>query len=193
MTGTTTQPSIDTARLRLRPFELTDAAEVQRLAGEREIADTTSNIPHPYEDGMAEEWIAAHTPEFKERKAVTFAVIGADSEKLVGAIGLTFDPEVQEAELGYWVGKPFWNEGYATEAAEAVLAFGFQVLELERVYARHMARNPASGRVMQKAGMIRDASAGPPVLKDDQYENMVAYAMLRKDWVTGHPNSTGRP
>ncbi len=110
MSRTPNQPPIETARLQLRPFELSDAAEVQRLAGEREIADTTSNIPHPYDDGMAEEWIATHQPELSEGKAVTYAIVRADSGQLVGAIGLTIDPALQEAELGYWVGKPYWSQ-----------------------------------------------------------------------------------
>lgn len=68
------QPWLETTRLILRPFSLSDAPVVKRLAGDRDIADTTMNISHPYEDGVAEERIEGHQPEYKVGKAVTFAV-----------------------------------------------------------------------------------------------------------------------
>ena len=176
------QPSIDTTRLTLRPFRLDDAAAVQELAGERDIADTTMNIPHPYEDGMAEAWIAEHEPGYKEGKTATFAIVRRDDAALVGAIGLRIDRSLDKAELGYWVGKPFWNHGYATEAAVAVLAFGFDELGLNRIHAAHLARNPSSGRVMQKAGMFLEGTARQDAIKWGQYEDLVSYGILREDW-----------
>jgi hypothetical protein len=71
--NTETQPTLTTERLILRPFVPADAKAVQRLAGDRAIADTTERIPHPYEDGMAEAWIATHAQQFRERKGCTFA------------------------------------------------------------------------------------------------------------------------
>ena len=177
------QPSIESARLILRPFQLSDAAVVQELAGERDIADTTINIPHPYEDGMAEEWISGHESGYKDGESVTFAVTLRDDSALVGAIGLRVDRSVNRAELGYWIGKAFWNRGYATEATAAVLAFGFDVLGLNRIQARHMARNPSSGRVMEKAGMRLEGTARQDAIKWDQYEDLVTYAVLREEWI----------
>ena len=177
------QPSIETTRLILRPFRSCDARAVQELAGERDIADTTMNIPHPYEDGMAEEWIAGHAPGYEDGKIATFAIVFRDSAALVGAMGLRIDRSVNKAELGYWVGKPFWNRGYATEAAIAVLAFGFDDLRLNRIHAAHLARNPSSGRVMEKAGMIREGTARQDAVRWGQYEDLVSYGILREDWM----------
>jgi len=143
---------IETERLVLRQFNLDDAPEVQRLAGNRAIADTTLNIPFPYEDGMAEEWIGTHEEQFKDGKGVTFAVILSDSSQLVGAIGIT-NKEHDRGEMGYWIGQPYWNQGYATEAAQAIITYGFGELTLNKISAAHLVRNPASGRVMEKAGM----------------------------------------
>ena len=176
------QPPIETKRLILRPFRLIDAPAVQELAGERDIADTTMNIPHPYEDGMAEEWIEDHRPGYEDGELATFAIVLKDDTELVGAIGLQIDRGLNKAELGYWIGKPFWNLGYATEATIAILAFGFDELRLNRIQAGHLARNPSSGRVMEKAGLILEGTARQATIKWDQYEDMVSYAILREDW-----------
>ena len=80
---------IETERLILRPFNLDDAPEVQRQAGNRAVADTTLNIPYPYEEGMAEAWIGTHKERFEDGKGVIFAVTLKDSGILVGSIGIT--------------------------------------------------------------------------------------------------------
>ena len=176
------QPTINSSRLLLRPFELSDAPDVKRLAGEHDVADTTLNIPHPYEDGMAEEWIASHKPEYEAGSVATFAIVLRDDLQLIGAIGLTLDREINRGELGYWIAKPAWNSGYATEATTAVLEYGFGELELNRIAARHLVRNPASGRVMEKAGMTREGTARQDTMRWGKYEDLVFYGILREDW-----------
>ena len=81
-------PTIETERLILRPFNLNDAADVMRLAGDRDIADTTLNIPHPYEPGMAEQWISMHGEDFDQGRGVTLALALREDGRLVGAISL---------------------------------------------------------------------------------------------------------
>ena len=175
-------PTIETERLTLRPFRLSDASDVQRLAGERDIADTTMTIPYPYEDGMAEEWIAGEEAACNNGKSMTLAIVLHDDECLVGAVGLKIEREHDKAELGYWIGRPFWHRGYATEAARALLDYGFSDLQLNRIQAAHMARNPPSGRVMQKLGMRFEGTALQALKKWGRYEDLVSYAILREDW-----------
>ena len=179
------QPSIATARLILRPFRRDDASIVQELAGERDIADTTLNIPHPYEDGMAEEWIEGHEADYEDEKAATFAIVRGEDKNAIGALGLKLDRGLNKGELGYWIGKPYWNLGYATEAAIAALAFGFDELQLNRIHAKHFARNPSSGRVMEKAGMLLEGTARQDTIKWGVYEDLVSYGILREDWLGG--------
>lgn len=167
----------------LRPFAPTDAPRVCELAGDRAVADTTANIPHPYEPGMAEAWIATHAPAFAEGKLATFAVVPRDATQVFGAVGLIITPEHNRGELGYWIGRPYWNRGYVTEAARAVIAYGFDTLNLHRVFATHIARNAASGRVMQKLGMTREGEMREHIRKWDTLENMVVYGLLRSEWV----------
>jgi RimJ/RimL family protein N-acetyltransferase len=177
------QPTLETGRLLLRPFTLSDAPDVKRLAGDRAIADTTLNIPHPYEDGMAEKWIATHQPQFEAGKLANFAITLRDTAELTGAVGLSIVARFDHAELGYWVGVPFWNRGYCTEAAEAVLDYGFNTLNLNRIYATHLKRNPSSGRVMQKLGMQHEGVARQHVKRWNRYEDLVLYGILKVEWI----------
>lgn len=146
------QPQIETERLLLAPFHPADSKEVQRLAGNFSVSSKTLNIPHPYKDGMAEQWIAAHSKQWAERQQAVFAVRSKDGDHLVGAISLEFNSESQ-AELGYWIGEPYWGKGYATEAAQALVSFAFNGMNLSKITARYLSTNKASGRVMEKIGM----------------------------------------
>lgn len=175
-------PSLQTARLLLRPFELSDAPDVQRLAGDRDIADTTLNIPHPYKNGDAEEWISTHEPGFEKGELCNFAIVLSDTDELIGAIGLTVVKRFQRAEMGYWIGKPYWNRGYCTEACEAVLEFGFTELNLNRIYATYLTRNPASGRIMEKLGMTNEGLIRQHVIKWNQFEDIYLYGILKEEW-----------
>lgn len=176
------RPALDTPRLHLRAFTPSDAPTVRRLAGDRAIADTTLNIPHPYEPGMAEEWIDSHDSLFDEGKAVICAMTRKLNGELVGAVGLTLHPEAKRAELGYWVGRPFWGNGYATEAAGGLMRWAFDDLALDRIYATHLTRNPASGRVMEKLGMRREGVLRRHVRKWDQGEDVAIWGVLREEF-----------
>lgn len=177
-----TQPTLYTDRLAHRPLTLADAADVQRLAGERDIADMT-RIPHPYEDGVAEEWIRSTHEEFEKGEGATFAMTLREEGSLIGVIGLGCKDVHSTAELGYWVGKPYWNHGYCTEAARVVLAYGFEELRLNRIYAYHFKRNPASGRVMQKIGMQHEEDYPKEARKCGIFEDLVLYGILKSDFV----------
>jgi RimJ/RimL family protein N-acetyltransferase len=178
------QPTLVTPRLRLRPFLQSDASVVQKLAGSRAVAEMTLLIPHPYPDGAAEQWIQQHEEDWNKQRNASFAVTLASGE-LCGAIGLRLDPEHGRAELGYWMGVPFWNRGYCTEAARAVVELGFTTLGLNRIHAHHFTRNPASGRVLVKVGMRHEGLLRQHVRRWDRFEDLECYGILRSDWQTG--------
>ncbi|MDX1481562.1 MAG: GNAT family protein, partial [Woeseiaceae bacterium] len=124
-----------------------------------------------------------HAPAYQDGSGAVFAIVRREDEQLVGAISLKIDAEFDKAELGYWVGTPFWNSGYATEAATAMLDYGFRDRKLNRIAAKHLARNPASGRVMQKAGMQLEGTARQDTKKWGRYEDLVSYGILREEWL----------
>lgn len=177
------QPSLQTRRLILRPFNISDASVVQSLVEVKEIADTTLHIPHPYPDGVAEEWISTHARRFGDGESAVFAIVERDHGILVGSIGLDISSSNSSAEMGYWIGKPYWSQGYCTEAARALLRFAFETLDLNRIQARHFTRNPASGRVMQKIGMTHEGHLRKAVRKWGKFEDLELYAILREDFV----------
>jgi RimJ/RimL family protein N-acetyltransferase len=176
-----TRPSLETKRLLLRPFRLEDAPDVQRLCGAREIAAATATIPHPYPDGAAEEWIAGHAVAYERGESVDFAIEARADGLLVGAIALGFQRAHERAELGYWIGVPYWGRGYATEAAQAVVRYAFEVEGLNRVFAFHWTTNPASGRVLQKVGMTYEGTRRKHSLKWGEFLDSDGYAILRED------------
>ncbi|NLK09287.1 MAG: GNAT family N-acetyltransferase [Firmicutes bacterium] len=155
---------------------------VQRLAGEWEIAAKTLGVPHPYEDGMAEQWITTHKVAFAEGKIVTLAVTLKPSKILIGSISLGIERGHNVGELGYWIGKPYWNKGYCTEAARALVDFGFEKVGLNRIQARHLVTNPASGRVMQKLGMQCEGVLRQVVLARGHYKDLALCAILREEY-----------
>lgn len=175
-------PTSTTEHLVLRPFAPSDARRVQELAGAWEIAETTANIPHPYQDGMAEMWISSHQQAFAAGESLSLAVTLKSDSSLVGAVGLHFVPANHLAELGYWVGKPFWNQGYCSEAAIEVVRFGFEQMNLNRIQARHMVKNPASGRVMEKAGMKFEGILRQSLFRWGKFEDVAMYSILKKEF-----------
>jgi RimJ/RimL family protein N-acetyltransferase len=175
-------PTLRTAHLLLGTFAAEDAPELQRLAGAREIADTTVSIPHPYDLDHALAWIGQQRREAVRGRATNFAIRLLPEGALIGSAGLRdIDPEHLQAELGFWIGKEWWGQGYAREAAEAVIQFGFESLGLNRICAHHMARNPAAGKVLQALGMRQEGLLRQRVRKWGVYEDVVLYAVVRDD------------
>ncbi len=187
------QPTLRTARLVLRPFTQADAPHVRRLADDAEIAANTLTIPHPYPEGAAETWIATHAPGVAQGIKAVFAITDAASGELLGAIGLEIEPAHDRAELGYWIGRPFWGRGIATEAAREVLAYAFSNLGLARVLARHFPHNPASGQVLQKLGMRHEGTLRSSIVKGGRRLDEIVYGILREEWKSGNTPTPARP
>ncbi len=176
-------PEIETARLRLRPFSMADVPQVATLANEWDIANNTAALPYPYTLEMAESWIRSHTGHSDPDHEITFAIANNTDNSVIGAIGIRPLWAHARGEFGYWIGKPFWNRGYATEAGKALITYAFDVLHLNKVHAVHFVRNPASGRVMQKIGMQHEGTLRAHIKRWDKYEDCEAYGVLRSDWL----------
>jgi [ribosomal protein S5]-alanine N-acetyltransferase len=178
------QPTIITERLILRAYAITDAKDLRRLIGDYAVVDTLLTVPHPYLDGMAEDWISKRQNIYDERKAVNFAITYREQGYLIGGISLeNINLTYESAEIGYWLGKSYWHKGYCTEAARTVLKYGFEVLGLNRIFAMHMTRNPRSGNVMQKIGMKHEGHMRQQWKRWGKFEDVEMYATLRSDFL----------
>jgi RimJ/RimL family protein N-acetyltransferase len=144
-------PRIETRRLTLRAPAAADADRITRLANDQGLARMTCRMPHPYLASDAASFLAQADAMNPARERV-FAIEHED-EGPIGMIGLHpnggFAPEI-----GYWLGRPYWGRGLATEAAQALLAWARRQWGKRAILAGHFADNPASGRVLEKAGFL---------------------------------------
>ena len=148
-----TDPELTTDRLRLRRLQASDAALIAPLVNDWQVARWTSHIPHPYTEEMAVEFIAAQA-EAPDNGSRVFAILTKDDDTLIGCVGLHRDSGSHHGELGYWVGRKFWGNGYASEAVRAVVDYAFNELNLAELEAGAVPVNKASHRVLAKAGFI---------------------------------------
>lgn len=151
-----TSPRIDTPRLTLRRPLRADADRIAGLVDDFDVARMTTRIPHPYGvTGPDEFWTLAQDTEGLE-----LLVIDLVGEGPVGAIGLS-DKGGLLPEVGYWLGRPYWGEGLATEAVGALLRWSHLACGQRGLLAGHFADNPASGRVLEKAGFLYTGEVQP--------------------------------
>ncbi len=172
-------PELRTDRLLLRDFREDDIPALVRLAGAREVAATTLRIPHPYTEEHAKQFLEMRQDQ---KFGYSFAITLLATGELCGAVGLHPDPVHPRAELGYWIGVPYWGHGYATEAARAAVDFGFRELKLQRIFAHHFQGNAVSGRVLQKIGMKYEGCQRRHIEKWGQLLDLENYGILREDW-----------
>jgi RimJ/RimL family protein N-acetyltransferase len=174
----TTLPTLETARLKLRPYSEADIAELVPLIGAREVAATTLRIAHPYTEQDARAFLALAQEPGKIWLATTLRSDG----RQIGGVGLRVEDPHQHAELGYWLGVSYWRQGYATEAACEMLRYGFVDLGLHRIFASHFRHNPASGRILVKLGMRYEGCQREHLRKWDQFVDSELYGVLRQEW-----------
>lgn len=139
---------IRTRRLELRPVHVADAPRLALLAGDYDVASMTGTIPHPYSEQMAGEWIAS---VLAGEEGLVFAI--SHTGLLIGCAGYRVRAE-DHAEMGYWIGKPFWSQGFATEAVEALIRHAFEQPGLDHLTAGHFEGNAASQQVLAKFGFV---------------------------------------
>ena len=146
------QPVIETQRLILRPFRISDSERVALLAGDRTVSYMTANIPYPYTTCMASEWINSHVEKFDQRSAVIFAITIKGDDNIVGAVSF---PLIKDgvATLGYWLGCDYWGKGITLEAAQALISYAKRELNVAELEVQHLVENKQSCSVIKKLGV----------------------------------------
>ncbi|TLS37014.1 GNAT family N-acetyltransferase [Pseudalkalibacillus caeni] len=174
--------NLTTERLELRTFSKEDSITIQKLANNREVADII-NLPHPYHVKHAEEWIDTHTDRIANGQEYPLAVVLRETNDIVGTITLRVDKNNNKGELGYWIGRQFWGEGYATEAARRIVQFGFEEAGINKIWATAIVRNAGSIKVLERAGLRLEG-----ILKEDRfllgsYEDVKIYGLLKDHFI----------
>jgi [ribosomal protein S5]-alanine N-acetyltransferase len=180
---------IETRRLLLRAFVPADATAVESYVGHWEIARMTTRIPHPYPEGAAAAWISSHRKACEEGQEYSFAIALGNEQEAEGgaidpAIGATSLRRIERGnfELGYWLAPGHWGQGLATEAAQAMVVFGFEKLGAEALNSGHFADNPASGRVLEKAGFRANGVARQWSEARQEFVDAIRFLLTRESW-----------
>ena len=184
-------PLLETGRVLLRPLVLGDADALRRCAGAREIADGMISIPHPYPEDEAARYLVAQEEDFRAGRSVAFALGRKNDGTLMGVIEIRGVDRIHfQAEVSFWLAVPFWGEGYMTEALAPALDYAFRELKVNRLYAHHMVRNPASGKVLEKNGFQPEGLLRQRVWKCGRFEDVVLLSLLRRDWESVRPEKS---
>lgn len=170
--------TITTDRLTLRLFTIADAPKVTELCTHEAIYAGTLNLPKNYTIESAQGWIPHHQPNFEQDKAYELAITHKLTGELLGAIALSNNVTLKKGEIAYWVGYPYWGNGYATEALQAIIDFAFQIKDYHRVFGRYFTTNPASGKVMEKVGMSYEGTHVDDVIKDGEYKSLGFHGLI---------------
>lgn len=169
--------SFETTRCQIRLPEERDIASLARYANDREIwLNLRDRFPHPYSEADARAYIG-HLNAAESNTSFGIDVGG----EIVGMVSLMPGNDIERinSEIGYWLGRPFWGRGIVTEAVRAVTRHAFREMKMERVFAVPFTRNPASCRVLEKVGYVREGTMRRSAIKDGLILDQYLYATYR--------------
>ena len=173
---------LETKRLLIRPLQRRDAPDIYDYSKDKEVARYV--LWHHQEDISEARAVISHQRRLYRRgEPCSLGIVLKETGTVIGTIGfMSFSDEHDTAEIGYSMGRKYWNKGLMTEAVGAMIAFGFDRLGLNRIEAMHEPENPASGRVMEKNGMRREGILRQKLCNKGKYVDTVMYAILRQDY-----------
>jgi RimJ/RimL family protein N-acetyltransferase len=177
-------PTLTTPRLALRPLERTDCDRVAALAGDPAVARQLDRVPSPFPPPLARRWIERRNLRWHRHRGVTLAITRRPERELIGTVSLKVARGQRQAELGYWLAPDAWGRGIATEAATALVRWGFEALALERVHARVLADNPASRRVLAKLGLAVERVCPGELRRGAERVDVIELGIARAAWLT---------
>lgn len=175
-----TFPTLKTERLTLGKLRWQDIPRIVEYAGDKKIAMTTLNIPHPFREEDAIDWIYRAQQGFARGDDFVFGIYLKKTDEFIGDIGLHVYRRYKRAAIGFWIAEPFWGQGYATEAVGAILQFGFDMIGLHKITAACFKDNPASGRVLTKNGMVQEGELRDHVRKGGTFRTVIQYGVIRE-------------
>ena len=169
-----------TERLLLRKFKMSDAQFIANLLKEKEVAATTLMLPFPCSVKKAEKMIAEFHEEEQYQKATRWAIVLKETNEVMGGLRLAPNMAFNSAEIGFWLGRPYWRNGYILEAAKKVMEFAFDKMGINRLEAHAMQENLASIELLMKLGFSKEGYHPELVIKWGLYKDVITFGLLRK-------------
>jgi 8-oxo-dGTP diphosphatase len=187
---------LTTPRLRLRPLHTADAPSIAEQVNDWDVVRYTTSIPFPYDRAMAEDFIASQQKRWQAwsgkelpQEEVAFAIERLSDHRLVGCIGLQPAESGGGLEFGYWLGKRYWGEGYATEAVGRLVRYAFLDLDLPEIWGAAVPTNDASHRVMEKNGFVIVAAGERPSDVRGHPLPVIIRKLTRAQWAAAQATS----
>jgi ribosomal-protein-alanine N-acetyltransferase len=173
-------PILETERLKLRPLEMGDTGIMTTLLNDEQITSMMDEYPFPYPESEARAVVRWSQKAPREGKGYGFAIIRKEDSQFIGAIFLKLYTSVPE--IGYWIGRAYWGQGYASEAARGVLRYGFEVFKFHRMSAYCLDRNASSQRVLEKIGMRFIRAEEYPNEGENRVDVLLYYEIMQSEW-----------
>ncbi|OOR20574.1 GNAT family N-acetyltransferase [Bacillus cereus] len=172
---------LESERLCIEPFNNDDAFRIKELANDKELADILG-LPHPYELKFAQEWVDMQPELIRRGVEYPLAIIFKESSEIVGTITLRIDKGNNRGELGYWIGQDYWGQGFATEAVNRMIHFGFIEIGLNKIWASAISKNRSSIKVLEKSGLRKEGTLRQNRLLLNTYEDVDVYGLLKTEY-----------
>ncbi|MBP3971969.1 GNAT family N-acetyltransferase [Bacillus sp. WL1] len=172
---------LETEHLCIEPFTNDDVCRIKELANDKELANILG-LPHPYKLEFAQDWIDMQPELIKSGIEYPLGIVSKELREIVGTITLRIDKGNNRGELGYWIGKNYWGKGFATEAVNRMIHFGFIELGLNKIWASAISRNRSSIKVLEKAGLRKEGTLRQNRLLLNTYEDVDVYGILKTEY-----------
>jgi [ribosomal protein S5]-alanine N-acetyltransferase len=177
---------LETSRLILRPWTLEDLPAFERISNDPDVADFTASLVYPQPEGWAKTRLERQI-EAQETWGHSFAVIWCETNEIIAEVSIGLELKRKRGELGYMCARDWRGRGIVPEAVRALITWAFTNLELNRIQACHFPRNPASGRVLEKAGLQREGVLRGYMVKNGVSEDVIMYGMTQADFIEKEP------
>ncbi len=175
-------PTIETERLTLRVIAPGDEDAICAVTSDQEVSDNTSTLPFPYERSDAEAFIERVRQGIESGTEFCFGVRLRETGTLIGTMGVVLTTEHERGDIGYLFGREYWGQGYASEACAAVVAYAFGAFDIHKLTAAWYGDNPASGRVLEKCGFVREGMQREHYIRGGRRRDSVSMGLLRREY-----------
>ncbi|WP_053404950.1 GNAT family N-acetyltransferase [Persicobacter sp. CCB-QB2] len=179
-------PLLKGPKIHLKTPGAKDIPRICELLNEPEVSAYTLFIPHPYREKDAIFWLNMGHQGLNNQNQFIFGIYKNDSGEFIGGIDLRLERMHRKGELGYWLGKPHWNQGLMTEALELMISWAMEDLKVNKIIALHDVDNPASGRVMEKCGMIKEATLIDHFFVNKKFTTLHQYYINKNHYYKTH-------